>query len=106
MTNIPSYQHGDFEFKSIDNDKVLEIIKGLETKSTLDINGYNTFLIKRAATKILKPLSHIINLSLSNGIFPDSLKTSRVCPIFKQGDRKETNNYRPISCLSSFSKIF
>ena len=103
---IPSYQHGDFEFKSIDNDKVLEIIKGLETKSTLDINGYNTFLIKRAATKILKPLSHIINLSLSNGIFPDSLKTSRVCPIFKQGDRKETNNYRPISCLSSFSKIF
>ena len=32
---IPSYQHDDFEFKSIDNDKVLEIIKGLEAKSHL-----------------------------------------------------------------------
>ena len=103
---IPSYHHDDFDFKSIDENKVLDIIKGLEAKSTLDINGYNTLLIKRAASKILKPLSHIINLSLKNGVFPDTLKTSRVCPIFKQGDRKDTNNYRPISCLSSFSKIF
>ena len=103
---IPSYPHNDFGFKSIDKNKLLEVINGLETKSTLDINGYSTLLVKRAANLILEPLTYIINLSLMTGVFPNSLKLSRVCPIYKQGDRKDTNNYRPISCLSSFSKIF
>jgi len=34
------------------------------------------------------------------------LKTARVCPVFKSGDRAKVNNYRPISVLPSFSKIF
>ena len=73
----------------VDEAKVSEIIKNLESKFTLDINGYNTVRIKCVSEKILSPLTHIINLSLKEGIFPDSLKTSRVCPIFKQGDHKD-----------------
>ena len=100
------YPDLNFVFKQVSKIKVGEIIKELESKSSLDINGYSTILIKKVSSLILVPLTHIINLSLSTGVFPDSLKISRVCPIFKQGDHKEMNNYRPISCLSSFSKIF
>ena len=100
------YPDLNFAFKQVNKTKVEEIINKLESKSSLDINGYSTILIKKVSSVILTPLTHIINLSLSTGIFPDSLKISRVCPIFKQGDHKEMNNYRPISCLSSFSKIF
>ena len=103
---IPNYHHDSFQFTMVDDAKVNEVIKSLEPKFTLDINGYNTILIKRVSEKILTPLVHIINLSLKEGVFPDSLKISRVCPIFKQGDHKDMNNYRPISCLSAFSKIF
>ena len=55
---------------------------------------------------IAKPLSHIINLSFSNGIVPWELKRAKVTAIFKNGDNTNINNYRPISILPFFSKVF
>jgi hypothetical protein len=43
---------------------------------------------------------------LSSGIFPMRLKFSEIKRIFKNGDKNYTSNYRPISLLTSFSKIF
>jgi hypothetical protein len=43
---------------------------------------------------------------LAIGIFPARLKFSEVRPIFKRGDRSDVFSYRPISFLTSFSKIF
>ena len=41
----------------------------------------------------------------SEGYFPSSCKIARITPIFKNGAKDETNNYRPISILTCFSKI-
>ena len=49
---------------------------------------------------------HICNLSFSKGIFPLQMNIAKVIPIFKSGDKSQFNNYRPISVLSQFSKIF
>ena len=49
---------------------------------------------------------HVINLSLIQGNFPDSLKIAKVVPVFKQGSHMLCTNYRPISVLSALSKIF
>ena len=51
-------------------------------------------------------LTHICNLSLSEGIFPDELKLANVIPIFKSGDHETFNNYRPVSTLCTISKVF
>ena len=95
-----------FSFQPVDSAKIEKIIKDLESKPSLDINGVSTSLLKKCAPSLLLPITHIVNLSLTEGFFPDSLKVSRVCPIFKQGSREDPNNYRPISCLPVFSKIF
>ena len=63
-------------------------------------------LVKNSFDIISKPLMHLINLSLEKGIFPNNLKTAKIIPIFKAGDVDIFTNYRPISILSSFSKIY
>ena len=52
------------------------------------------------------PLTDCINASICNGIFPDVLKLAEVCPVFKKGDKFLKENYRPISILPSFSKVY
>jgi hypothetical protein len=62
-------------------------------------------MIKFIGREISVPLAHIFNLSLSSGEFPVKLKQCRVIPIFKAGNHLECDNYRPISLLSSISKV-
>ena len=47
-----------------------------------------------------------MNECLINGKFPDTLKRADVTPIFKKGNDNEKKNYRPVSMLSTFSKVF
>ena len=54
----------------------------------------------------MHPLLHILNLSLSEGVFPDELKVAKCIPLYKSGNKLLINNYRPVSILPIFSKIF
>ena len=43
---------------------------------------------------------------MQSSCFPDIWKVSRVCPIFKKGDKIAIENYRAVSVLNTFSKVF
>ena len=58
-----------------------------------------------AADILATPLKILFNYAFEFGIFPDCFKTAKVIPIYKQGDKTEMGNYRPISILSTFLKI-
>ena len=51
-------------------------------------------------------LKHLFNLSIENRIFPVKMKFAKVIPLFKNGDAGNITNYRPISVLPCFSKVF
>ncbi len=84
---------------------ILKIISKFKPKPSCDIHGVSTKMIKFIGPEIAKPLSYIFNLSLRTGVFPQKLKQCRVIPIFKAGNHLDADNYRPISLLSSISKI-
>ena len=61
-------------------------------------------IFKVISSSLIKPLTHVINLSLSTGEVPSCCKVARVTPIFKSGDKDDPSNYRPISILPIISK--
>lgn len=86
--------------------EVARVIQDLKQKTSSDINGMSTWLIKHCYKNILIPLTKLINLSFTQGVFPSALKTAKVVPIFKKNDPSNVNNYRPISILPVLSKVF
>ncbi len=70
-----------------------------------DSQGVSTKMIKLVSNEISHPVAYIVNLSLRSGVFPDKLKMCHVIPIFKTGNKLECDSYRPISLLSSVSKV-
>ena len=62
-------------------------------------------LLKDAAPVIVKPITYLVNLTISTGLIPAEWKDARVTPIFKSGARNDVNNHRLISVLSLVSKI-
>ena len=95
-----------FSFKSVTIDTVNKIIDSLKPKTSCGHDGISTKLLKDMKAEVSKALTLIINQSIATGIFPENMKIAKVIPLFKKGDIYFFNNYRPISLLPSFSKIF
>ena len=69
-------------------------------------DGITLNVLKRSLSSIKTPLTHILNLSLSEGVFPEELKIANVIPLFKADDPMLFYNYRPVSLLCVLSKVF
>ena len=65
-----------------------------------------TQLLKLVHETISEPLAALINISVSEGVYPNKLKLSKIVPVFKSDSVNDANNYRPISLLSNFNRIF
>ena len=84
--------------------QVSTLFKTLDAnKSSIDIPSK---LIKLAAAPLSVPFTQIYNQSIETCIVPNVLEGSQVTPVYKNGDVTNPGNYRPISTLSPFSKLF
>jgi hypothetical protein len=87
-------------------DEVRQVILD-SSNSTCSLDTIPTFLLKSCLDSLLLPITNIINLSLSEGIFPDSFKLATVRPLLKKHNlpHDDLSSYRPISNLSFLSKL-
>ena len=84
-------------------------IKSVIASLTNSAAGYDEMpasIMKQLINNYAEPLTYLINQSISQGIFPEELKLAKVLPIFKCEDEQLVQNYRPISILPFFSKVF
>jgi Notch-like protein len=96
----------EFKHVPVTSKDMIEFIKSIKNKKSSGYDEVSTNVLKASMPYILSPLTYIWNRSHSTGIFPSRLKYSQVHLIYKKGERTEMSNYRPISILTSFSKIF
>ena len=98
--------HNNFELTNIDEHYVYKSLLSLPSDRSLDVLNFDCELLWISAPFISLALSHIFNLTITNGTIPNDFKIARVTPIYKgQGDISNPNNYRPISIISTIGKI-
>ena len=89
----------------VQSGEVQDIIKKLKNKATLDTK-IGPLKIANENFSFTETIAKLVTNSFTQGIFPQSLKVAKVIPIHKEGSKLDVENYRPISLLSSFSKIY
>lgn len=90
---------------SVTETEIFNLIHSLRNSNSHGNDNITSNILKNMALIITPILTYLINKSLLDGIFPDILKLARVIMIHKKGDPKVIENYRPISLLSTLSKI-
>jgi len=89
----------------ISEQEVQCVIKKLEGKFLAGYDEIPENVVKQCAKFIQGPLTHIYNMSLNSGTFPEIFKVARVKPLHKKGDIYSIENYTPISILPIYPKM-
>ena len=85
--------------------EIVDVFASISNSRAIGNDGLLSEILKSNATLICQQLTHIFNLSFTQGVFPKLLKRYVVVPIYKGGCHLDPSNYRPISILTIFSNL-
>lgn len=105
-TSSPELKNDCFAGVSFTHEQVLRKLEDLDENKSPGSDNIPPLFIKLCAEVLVDPLLFIFNKSIATGIFPSLWKTAKVVPIPKGGESNSVSDYRPISLLCIFGKIF
>ena len=80
-------------------------INNMKENRSPGVDGLSPKILKETVEQISKPLAHVFNMSLQEGIVPLEWKEANIIPLFKKGSRNKSVNYRPVSLTSVICKL-
>jgi hypothetical protein len=98
--------NNQFHFQSVTQTEISKSLKSLNPKKATGVDNIPPKILNCSAPSISVPLTRIVNKMIETNIFPDDLKKAQVTPLYKKDDPFVMKNYRPVSILSSTSKVF
>ena len=109
MSSLPTFLpriNNQIKDITVSREKVLKLIRTLDTKKAHGCDEISVSMIKICDSSIVDPLCMIFEKCLSTGLYPSSWKKANIIPIHKKESKQSKKNYRPISLLPIFGKIF
>ncbi|KAI5643575.1 reverse transcriptase (RNA-dependent DNA polymerase) domain-containing protein [Phthorimaea operculella] len=100
--NVPS-----FSLPTITRNDLEKVLKSmLKTRTTLDLYDISVNILLCIWPVLSDILVTLINEMFTSGEYPDVLKCTRVCPVYKgKGEKHNIDNYRPITIVPNISKM-
>ena len=92
--------------KKIDHDEILSLNRNLNPNKATRSDGISGQMLLLCDNSVVLPLKIIFQNILISAIYPDMWKLANVIPIFKKVDKQLIKNYRPISLLPIYGKMF
>ena len=86
-------------------EEVLKIVKDIDTNKSSGLQHISNTVLKSIFKILVEQITHIFNLSMKTGSFPNSWKQALVVPIPKTGDLSSVANFCPISLLPQPGKL-
>ena len=105
MSYVGERVQNSFFFAHTDYEEVHKLIMSFGNKRTT-LNNIPIIVLKKVSHVLTPLIVTLFNESATEGIFPEKLKLGRVIPLHKNGPQDLVENFRPITTLSIFSKIF
>ena len=105
LSYLGSRNENSFVFNPTTSDEIFKIVNSFKNKRTC-LNNLRVFILKKVSHILSPMIADLFNDSISSGVFPEKLKLGRVIPLHKTGPKNQINNFRPITTLSVFSKVF
>ena len=85
--------------------EICSLVRDLPAKRSSGADNVSNLLLKELIPYLCEPLCLVINRSLESGVFPDLMKLAEVVPLYKGKAHDQETNYRPISLLTTMSKV-
>ncbi len=95
----------NFTFQEVTPEEVKVVIGKLNPKKATGVDGIPAKILKEAEDILSPHFANIYNQSVRTCTFPSGAKAAEVLPIYKKADALERKNHRPVSILTSSSKI-
>ena len=86
----------NFRFELVSESLIVKTLQGLKASKASGLDNISPRMMKDAAVVVAKPLTRIVNESLSQGTVPSEWKNAKITPLYKKGMSIDMDNYRPI----------
>ena len=96
-----------FSVKTVNESEIKDLLKNLDIKKASCIDTIPPKLVKLSAEFLTPLLTKAINTSIAQNVFPEKAKTASVILTDKgKPNKNEISNFRPVSILNTFSKVY
>ena len=106
IKSMDSSYSTEFSFHNVNVSAVKSHLYKLNVKKATGPDMLPAKLLKIGSDILCYPVCYLLNVCITQGIFPRMLKCADVSPIYKKGNNMDVGNYRPVSILPIMSKVF
>ena len=103
---FPTKYVSSFYFSQVDKNTIKNEIKNLEISKAIQDSGITVKCLKQNAEFFAEQICCQFNEATCSSVLPASFKLANIAPVFKVGSRNQKDNYRSVSILPIFAKIF